>query len=172
MGLIGFPLPTAPTLRACIRSRSLSCRICSIILMLPYPRSRSQTAPQRQEAYAWLFKTHSQHKQDVRVRILLEEDAFDRVLEDWRRQGYPFNHLVPSLSTAIGSSGDRPDALAQLIGIVLDGGVRKPIVDLARLAFAVGTPYETVLSPQCVHAGTGDGARGRGDNPAGADRAW
>jgi membrane peptidoglycan carboxypeptidase len=84
------------------------------------------------------------------VRILLEEDAFDRVLEDWQRQGYPFSHLVPSLSTAIGSSGDRPDALAQLIGIVLDGGVRKPIVDLARLAFAVGTPYETVLSPQAT----------------------
>ena len=109
---------------------------------------QKQTAPQRQEAYAWLFKTHSQHKQDVRVRILLEEDAFDRVLEDWQRQGYPFNHLVPSLSTAIGSSGDRPDALAQLIGIVLSGGVRKPIVDLAQLAFAVGTPYETVLRPQ------------------------
>ncbi len=109
---------------------------------------RRQTAPQRQEAYAWLFKTHSQHKQDVRVRILLEEDAFDRVLEDWQRQGYPFNHLVPSLSTAVGSSGDRPDALAQLIGIVLNGGVRKPAVDLTRLAFAVGTPYETVLSPQ------------------------
>jgi len=108
---------------------------------------QNQTAPQRQEAYAWLFKTHSQHKQDVRLRILLEEDAFDQVLEDWRRQGYPFSHLVPSLSTAIGSSGDRPNALAQLIGIVLDGGVRKPNVDLARLAFAVGTPYETVLSP-------------------------
>jgi membrane peptidoglycan carboxypeptidase len=104
-----------------------------------------ETASQRQEAYAWLFKTHSRHKQDVRLRILLEEDAFDRILEDWRRQGYPFTHLVPSLSTAIGSSGDRPDSLAQLIGIVLDGGVRKSIVDLARLTFAVGTPYETVL---------------------------
>jgi len=106
---------------------------------------QSQTALQRQEAYAWLFKTCSRHKQDVRLRILLEEEAFDRILEDWRRQGYPFSHLVPSLSTAIGSSGDRPDALAQLISIVLNGGVRKPIVDLARLAFAVGTPYETVL---------------------------
>jgi membrane peptidoglycan carboxypeptidase len=106
---------------------------------------QSQTALQRQEAYAWLFRTHSRHKQDVRLRILLEEDAFDRILEDWRRQGYPFSHLVPSLSTAIGSSGDRPDALAQLTSIVLNGGVRKPIVDLARLAFAVGTPYETVL---------------------------
>lgn len=104
-----------------------------------------QTASQRQDAYAWLFKTHSRHKQDVRLRILLEEDAFDRILQDWRRQGYPFNHLVPSLSTAIGSSGDRPDALAQLIGIVLSGGVRRSVVDLPRLAFAVGTPYETVL---------------------------
>jgi membrane peptidoglycan carboxypeptidase len=104
-----------------------------------------ETASQRQEAYAWLFRTHSRRKQEVRLRILLEEDAFDRILEDWRRQGYAFSHLVPSLSTAIGSSGDRPDSLAQLIGIVLDGGVRKSIVDFAQLAFAVGTPYETVL---------------------------
>jgi membrane peptidoglycan carboxypeptidase len=106
---------------------------------------QSGTASQRQEAYAWLLKTHSRHKQDVRLRILLEEDAFERILEDWQRQGYPFSHLVPSLSTAIGSSGDRPDALARLIGIVLDGGMRKSVVDLARLEFAVGTPYETVF---------------------------
>jgi len=103
------------------------------------------TASERQAAYAWLFKTHSRHKQDIRLRILLEEDAFDGILEDWQRQGYPFGRLVPSLSTAIGSSGDRPDALARLVGIVLDGGVRKPAVDFDRLAFAAATPYETVL---------------------------
>ncbi|MFL5284518.1 MAG: transglycosylase domain-containing protein [Rhodopila sp.] len=106
---------------------------------------QEQVAAQRQEAYMWLFKTHGRHKQDVRLRILLEEDAFNRILEDWQRQGYPFSHLVPSLSTAIGSSGDRPDALAELIGIVLDGGVRRPSVDFSQLAFAIGTPYETVL---------------------------
>jgi membrane peptidoglycan carboxypeptidase len=103
------------------------------------------TASERQAAYAWLFKTHSRHKQDIRLRILMEEDAFDQIFEDWQRQGYPFGRLVPSLSTAIGSSGDRPDALAKLIGIILDGGVSRATVDFDRLAFAAGTPYETVF---------------------------
>jgi membrane peptidoglycan carboxypeptidase len=100
------------------------------------------SASARQAAYGWLLQTHSRHKQDVRLRILLEEDAFERIFQDWQRQGYPFGHLVPSLATAIGSSGDRPDALGQLIGIILDGGVRKPTVDLERLEFASATPYE------------------------------
>lgn len=106
------------------------------------------TASARQAAYQWLLKTHSLHKQDVRLRILLEEDAFDRIFEDWQRQGYPFGRLVPSLSTAIGSSGDRPDALATLVGIVLDHGVRRPTTDFERLSFATGTPYETALTVQ------------------------
>ena len=100
----------------------------------------------RQDAYAWLFKNRSGHKQDVRIRVLLEQDAFDRVLQDWQRQGYPFGHLVPSYGSAIGSSGDRPDALAELIGIILNDGVRLPTVDLQRLAFATGTPYETEMT--------------------------
>jgi membrane peptidoglycan carboxypeptidase len=121
-------------------------------LLLDHPGAteaevQEATATERQAAYVWLFKTRSRHKQDVRLRILLEEDAFNQILEDWQRQGYPFGHLVPSLSTAIGSSGDRPDALATLIGIILDGGVRKPTTDFERLAFAVGTPYETSLAP-------------------------
>jgi membrane peptidoglycan carboxypeptidase len=101
-----------------------------------------QSASVRQEAYDWLFKTRSQHKQDVRLRILLEEDAFDQILQDWQEQGYPFSSLVPSLATAIGSSGDRPDALARLMGIILNEGVHKPTVSLDRLEFAVGTPYQ------------------------------
>jgi len=99
----------------------------------------------RQEAYSWLFKTHNARKQDIRIRTLREEDAFDRMLQDWHRQGYPFDHLVPSLATAIGSSGDRPDALAQLMGIIVNDGVRLPTTDLQRLQFAAGTPYETVM---------------------------
>jgi membrane peptidoglycan carboxypeptidase len=100
----------------------------------------------RQEVYGWLFKSHSNHKQNVRIRVLLEQDAFDRILQDWQRQGYPFGHLVPSLGTAIGSSGDRPDALADLMGIILDDGMRLPTVDLQRLEFATGTPYETDMA--------------------------
>jgi membrane peptidoglycan carboxypeptidase len=104
------------------------------------------SAEVRQEVYGWLFKAHSAHKQDVRIRILLEQDAFERVLEDWQRQGYPFGHLVPALGTAIGSSGDRPDALADLMGIILNDGVRLPTVDLQRLHFAAGTPYATDMA--------------------------
>jgi hypothetical protein len=98
----------------------------------------------RQDVYGWLFKG-SLHKQDLRIRLLLEQDAFERVLENWRLQGYPFAHLIPSLGTAIGASGDRPDALAELVGIILNDGVRQPTVDIERLHFAVGTPYETNL---------------------------
>jgi hypothetical protein len=97
----------------------------------------------RQSAYSWLFKTRNARKQDVRIRELLEEDAFDRMLQDWRRQGYPFDRLVPSLATAIGSSGDRPEALARLMGIIVNGGVKLPTTDLERVHFAAGTPYET-----------------------------
>lgn len=103
------------------------------------------SAQQRQDAYSWLFKTRNAHKQDIRIRTLIEEDAFDRLLQDWKRQGYPFGHLVPSFATAIGSSGDRPDALAMLMGIILNDGVRQPTTDLERLRFAADTPYDTEL---------------------------
>ena len=104
------------------------------------------SADARQEVYGWLFKSRSLHKQNRRIRILLEEDAFDRILQDWRRQGYPFGHLVPSYGSAIGSSGDRPDALADLMGLILNDGVRQPNVDLQRLHFAADTPYETEMT--------------------------
>ena len=100
----------------------------------------------RQEVYAWLFKPRSAHQQNLRIRTLLEEDAFGQILQDWRRQGYPFARLVPSLGTVLGSSGDRPDALAKLIGIIVNDGMRLPSVDLQRLDFAVGTPYETDMT--------------------------
>jgi membrane peptidoglycan carboxypeptidase len=102
-------------------------------------------AAARQESYAWLFKTGSKAKQDQRIRILLEEDAFARIHQAWRRLGYPFESLVPSYATAIGSSADRPEALAELVGIILNDGVWQPTVRIQRLRFAEGTPYETVL---------------------------
>ena len=111
-----------------------------------WPEVTEASREVRQEVYGWLFKSHGRHKQDVRIRILLEQEAFDRILQDWRRQGYPFGHLVPSYGAAIGSSGDRPDALADLMGIILNDGVWLPTVDLERLDFAVGTPYETDMA--------------------------
>ncbi|TMH74373.1 MAG: glycosyl transferase family 51, partial [Betaproteobacteria bacterium] len=104
------------------------------------------SARERQESYDWLFRTGNTRKQDVRIKGLVEEQAFDRVLQDWKRHGYPFSRLVPSLATAIGSSGDRPDALATLMGIVLNRGVKQSTTDLESVHFAAGTPYDTEMA--------------------------
>ena len=109
----------------------------------------------RQEVYRWLFKSRFKHAQDLRIRTVLEADAFAALHRSWKRQGYPFRSLVPSLGTAIGSSGDTPAALADLAGIVLNDGLRKPAVRVEKLHFAAGTPFETAWryrEPQPVRA--------------------
>ncbi|MCF5714381.1 glycosyl transferase family 51, partial [Pseudomonas tremae] len=73
---------------------------------------------ERQEVYGWLFKSRHKGARDSRVRTMMEVEAFLDIEQRWQRVGYPFDHLVPSLATAIGSSGDRPAALAELIGII------------------------------------------------------
>ncbi|EPN70589.1 hypothetical protein A234_23635, partial [Pseudomonas syringae pv. actinidiae ICMP 19101] len=63
---------------------------------------------ERQEVYGWLFKSRHKGARDSRVRTMMEVEAFLDIEQRWQRVGYPFDHLVPSLATAIGSSGDRP----------------------------------------------------------------
>jgi membrane peptidoglycan carboxypeptidase len=75
----------------------------------------------------------------------MEEDAFARIQKMWARLGYPFDHLVPSLATAIGCSADRPGALAELAGIILNDGAKKPTARFESLQFGAGTPYQTLL---------------------------
>jgi membrane peptidoglycan carboxypeptidase len=106
--------------------------------------------PVRIESYAWLFRENLKHAQDTRIRIMLEEDAFARLHKRWQRLGYPFDRLVPSLATAIGSSADRPGALAELVGLILNDGVKLPTVRFESLLFGEGTPYQTMLQ----HEGT------------------
>lgn len=98
-----------------------------------------------QEAYGWLFRTRRKELQDRRIRTVLETEAFAKIHASWRNLGYPFPFLVPSYATAIGSSGDGPEALAELVGILVNDGLRRPIVDVAELRFAEGTPFETHL---------------------------
>jgi membrane peptidoglycan carboxypeptidase len=100
----------------------------------------------RLEVYDWLFKTSRKNAQDIRIRSLLEVEAFDGLLRDWKRLGYPFDTITPSYATAIGSSGDRPAALAELMSILINDGVRMPMVSITGLHFAPNTPYETRLS--------------------------
>ncbi len=102
-------------------------------------------ADARQEAYTWLFRSKSRRAVDNRIRMVLEEDAFRRIHQSWRELGYPFDSLVPSLATAIGSSADQPQALAELMGILVNDGLRLPTLRIRRLHFAADTPYEVAL---------------------------
>lgn len=105
------------------------------------------SAEPRQEVYGWLFKTRHRSARDSRMRTMLEIEVFSEIHERWQQLGFPFEQLVPSLATAIGSSGDRPAALAELIGIILNDGVRLPVVRINSLRFADRTPYEVHLGP-------------------------
>lgn len=102
----------------------------------------------RIDSYAWLFQAKRKGAQDTRIRILLERDAFARIQNRWARLGYPFNRLVPSLATAIGTSADKPASLAKLVGILSNDGVLRPVRRLERLEFAHNTPYETEVRLQ------------------------
>ena len=103
------------------------------------------SAEPRQQVYRWLFKNNRHNAQQQRIMTLLEEEAFNKIHEAWKRVGYPFEELTPSYATSIGASGDRPAALADLMGIVVNDGVRLPVVRFESFHYAQGTPYETIL---------------------------
>jgi len=100
---------------------------------------------ERQEVYQWLFKTHRKHAQDKRIAGLLEVEAFLKIHAQWKKMGYPFDSLVPSYATTLGASADRPASLAEMMGIIINGGVRKPVERIDSLHFAKDTPYETLV---------------------------
>lgn len=107
---------------------------------------------QRLQAYAWLFRPSMKAAQDARLRDMLEREAFGRIHASWRRLGYPFESLTPSYASAIGASGDRPAALAELMGIILNHGARLAPQAIAELRFASDTPYETRLQTRSRQA--------------------
>ena len=106
------------------------------------------SASERQAVYAWLFAAHRKQAQDKRILGLLENEGFLEIHRQWARMGYPFDSLVPSYATALGASADRPAALAELMGILVNDGVRKPTTRIESLHFAAATPYETRLHYQ------------------------
>jgi hypothetical protein len=89
----------------------------------------------------WLFQTRNRRAQDLRVKRRIERDAFAHMTPYWRQMGFPFERLVPSLTTALGTSSDRPAALAELMGIIVNDGWRRPSVLIDELRFASDTPY-------------------------------
>lgn len=106
----------------------------------------ANSGPERQEVYRWLFRPSVRQGQDLRIGMLLEQDAFHEIWKAWKSLGYPFDSLVPSYATSIGVSGDTPRALAILAGIIANGGVRYPVETIHQLTFARLTPMETTVA--------------------------
>jgi membrane peptidoglycan carboxypeptidase len=107
--------------------------------------ARSRDA--RDEATEWIRPERYKDAQNLRIRSELERRAFVHIHAAWQKLGYPFGSLVPSLATAIGSSADRPRALAELVGIIQCDGLRVPFLRVEALHFGDGTPYETHFAP-------------------------
>jgi len=61
------------------------------------------------------------------------------------QMGYRNRRLVPSLATALGTSADQPAALATLMSIIANEGLRLPEVKMKKVALAGGSPYEVTL---------------------------
>ncbi|KXU97858.1 glycosyl transferase family 51 [Caballeronia megalochromosomata] len=97
----------------------------------------------RVAVYSWLFKTRYHATQDRRIRRMVELQAYAEIAKAWRALGYTFASVTPSYAAAIGASGDRPEALAQLIGIVQNEGRGLAMQRISALEFAKDTPYET-----------------------------
>lgn len=112
--------------------------------------TRRAAKKQMTETYDWLFKTRHRSAQDIRIRTLLEIESFEQIHKAWYRLGYPFQSLVPSLATALGSSADRPAALAELMGILLNDGVRLPTRVVTSMHFGSETPYETKIASRKI----------------------
>ncbi len=97
------------------------------------------------ESYKWIWHPRKLRAQNRGITQILEIEAFGKLLPYWKKLGYPFKKLTPSLATAIGSSGDNPTALSNLIGILLHKGRYCPNRRFSGLHFAKETPYETNL---------------------------
>ncbi|WP_176057521.1 transglycosylase domain-containing protein [Paraburkholderia sp. BCC1876] len=107
--------------------------------------NQMQTASRdvRLSTYSWLFKTRYHATQDRRIKRMVELRAYEAIGKSWQALGYPFSNLTPSYAAAIGASGDRPAALAQLIGVIASDGNKLPTESLTQIDFAKDTPYET-----------------------------
>ncbi len=117
---------------------------------LSWQTLRDTSPAARRVVSAWLLQPRHRRAQDLRLRTRIERDAFARMTPAWQRLGFPFSQLVPSYATAIGNSSDTPAALAELMGIIVNDGMRRPMLQFTRFQFAQDTPYETVLTPTAV----------------------
>ena len=75
---------------------------------------------------------------DAAFRALFAKSPVKRIGRD---------RFIRNVLYAIGNSADRPAALAELMGIIVNDGKRRSTLRVTQLSFADGTPYETVFEP-------------------------
>ncbi|MFN3827676.1 MAG: transglycosylase domain-containing protein [Micavibrio sp.] len=95
------------------------------------------------EVYSWLMKPHKIAAQNKRIRITIEEIAFTHLHKMWKKNGFAFDRMVPSLGSALGDSGDTPAALSEFVGIITNDGLRKPSLRFTELTLAPQTDQRT-----------------------------
>ena len=132
-------------------------------------RSRPRQRKERQQVYTWLFKTRDKAAQDSRIQIVMETEAFQEIHRMWKRLGYPFDSLVPSYATAIGSSADRPAALAELVGICEQTASMLPACASIKCTLPPARPMKPFWA-RAQPGRTGHEARGGPGRPQGTAR--
>jgi hypothetical protein len=90
------------------------------------------------------YKKYSAEPQQKKMQLL--QDAVGTSIHRLAalyRFVFPFKKLIPSYATAIGSSADRPEALAEILGIIINEGLHTPPYLIQEITFANNTPYHT-----------------------------
>lgn len=106
-----------------------------------WDQSVKDSTEERLEVYKWLFQPGKTQGQNTRIRTILEQEAFTHIHKTWADKGFAFSTMVPSYASALGASGDTPAALADLIGILQNDGIRKAPMRFRDIQFAQNTPY-------------------------------
>ena len=114
----------------------------------PFARALADSKEARRDSYTWLLDKAGPKRQERDIKTMLEREAFEKhILPYWKKQGFPFAHMTPTYASALGSSGDKPAALAELMGSLFNSGVRLPVKRIEELRFGRGTPYDTTFVP-------------------------
>lgn len=116
----------------------------------------AQTEESRVKIYnSWLINPKKLTDGKIRaqnraITIMMDRDAWGEIEGFWHKIGYPKEyHLVPSLASVIGVSGNKPEALSKFTSIILHGGENVRITPFTDIHFGTGAdnPHELHARP-------------------------
>jgi hypothetical protein len=99
----------------------------------------------RQEVYSWLRRTGHKNAQDRRIRTLLESEAFVEIHRAGAASAIRSNRWCPPTPPRSAAPPIARRRSPELLGILVNDGVRLSTERLARFHFGASTPFETVL---------------------------